>query len=161
MVRWHTRAACQWLATRNVNATIRVPWLGTSSEKVGVDDYLAQGYALDGMAHQDAKYTPRPLAHYNLTKSQTSVLSWLLERHGLYGAFLPGRVAHDLGISRKTVYLAYRRFEELGIMRVWKGKRESTQDGVVQTPHVYHFTEPVDVDYKTWLETLPVPSPRL
>jgi hypothetical protein len=160
MVLWQTRKAAQWLRTRGVNAEIRVPWLGMEAGKVGVDDYLAKGYLLSGLTTQEPYRHPHVVGGHPLSKSQTRILGWLLDQQGAYGAFYPGEVAKAVGVDRKTVYRAYKYFEELGIMRVWKGKVVKTQTGFVQAPVAYYIDEPWDMDYGSWLRRIPIPPGR-
>lgn len=156
MVVWQTRAAAQWLGSFGVRTAIRVPWLGRTIDKVGVDDYLALGHPLEELAWGEPRHAPVSVTGYGLTRSHERVLRWLLDSQGSYGSFYPGHVGKVLGINHKTVTRAYQSFEDKGVMRVWQGKRVNTPEGPRSEPHTFRLTEAVDQSYKAWLDSLPV-----
>ena len=165
MVRWQTLKASQWLVSRGVCASVRVPWIGPVSGKVGIDDFLAEGRSLCNLATHAPRVLPQPLDGYHLTGAQRKILEWLLVNQGAEGAFYPSAVGAAVGKNRATVRRAYQRFEELGIMRVWQGRRVPTQHGFVPGPHVYRVSGALETSYGQWLQRtqgrLPDPLPPL
>lgn len=161
-VLFQTRAAAQWLKTRGVNARIGVPWTGQPGVKTGVDDFLALGYRLDQLTPEEP-FPPYPGfaigPSVRLTNSQARVLDYLTSLNGYCGAFLPRAVAKALGLSRQTVRRAYKRFESMGIMVVWRGA-PCFKDGHWGNELHGFFMPGVATSYSEYLKRLKVPSPH-
>jgi hypothetical protein len=160
-VLYFTRFAAQWLADRKVNTKIAVPWAGEAMSlgKLGIDDYLARGYLLEDLTLED----PYPNALHlrpavKLTPDEEKVLNWFLVHHGNRGAFKPGEVARVLGIDRKTVWRAYKRFVDLRFMRVWEGKVFELDEHYRMRPHMYVMFELIQ-GYREFLQSIRVPLP--
>jgi hypothetical protein len=134
---------------------------GRDGRQAGVDDYLARGYGLEDLTVENAypdgqgEYFEHAL---RITPSEERVLKWLLRHQGNRGAFLPDEVARKLRINRKTVWRSYRRFEELGFMRVWEGWAVETDDGYRTRPHAYVMFELIH-GYWEWVRSIRVPLP--
>jgi hypothetical protein len=161
VVYW-TRRAAQWLHYRKVTAKIAIPWCAESEdEKTGVDDFLRRGYRLEEMHLLE----PLPNAlvmmpSIRMTRDQERVLRWLLKHQGHFGAFMPGEVAKRLRVDPKTVYNAYRYFEDQGVLRVYQGFPRLNPDGTGggNRPHKFVAYELI-AGYREFLQTIPVPVP--
>ncbi|HVH52934.1 MAG TPA: hypothetical protein VNA32_02235 [Actinomycetota bacterium] len=116
-VLYFTRLAAQWLSNSGVTTKIAVPSASEAMSlgKLGIDDYLARGYALEDLTIED----PFPDAQHlrpavKLTKSEEKVLDWLLKFWGNRGAFRVSDVARALRIHRDTVLESYKRSRSFG-----------------------------------------------
>jgi hypothetical protein len=160
-VLYFTRLAAQWLGNAGVTTKIAVPWASeaTSLGKLGIDDYLARGYALEDLTIED----PFPNAQHlrpavKLTPDEERVLGWFLQYQGNRGAFKPSEIAKAVGVDRKTVWRAYKRFEELRFMRTWPGKTFELDEHYRIRPHMYVMFELIQ-GYGDWLRGIRVPLP--
>jgi hypothetical protein len=160
-VLYFTRLAAQWLSNSGVTTKIAVPWASEAMTlgKLGVDDYLARGYALEDLTIED----PFPNSQHlwpavKLTPSQERVLGWLLKHHGNRGAFKVGEIAKALRIHRDTVLEAYSRFVELRFMRVWQGFAYELDQDYRKRPTAYVMFELIH-GYGDWLRSIRVPLP--
>ena len=164
-VYYQTRLAAQWLVSRGVNAQIAYPWTTETKDqtvdKLGVDDFLFRGYGIEDLIIENAfpedhdEYFERAL---KITPSEGLVLKRLLRTQGNRGAFKVSEVAKKLGVNRQTVLRSYKRFEELGFMRVWEGWAVETDDGYRNRPHAYVMYELVH-GYWDWVRSIRVPLP--
>jgi len=158
---YHTRMAAQWLANQGVNAKIAVPWAEEAEDgsKLGVDDYLALGYSMEGLRVEDAYANHDPVERVlTLTKSHERLLRDLMHCHGERGAFRVTKLARKLKMSRDTVLEGYRQFEKLGIMRVWEGFAQQADNGTWYTDPHWYVAYRLLPSYTDWLQSQPVPK---
>jgi hypothetical protein len=166
-VYYFTRMAAQWLVARGVNAVIAYPWTPETQnetvDKLGVDDFLALGYRMEDLDTEPAFPDKREeylTGSLKITPKEKLLLDWLLTHQGTRGGFRPGDVARVAGMNRKTAWRAYKRFEELGFMRVWEGWPVETDSGYRTRPHQYVMFELIH-GYRDFVRSLPVAHRRL
>lgn len=159
---YHTRMAAQWLFNRKVNAKIAVPWVKQARDgsKLGVDDYLALGYSVGDLRVEDAYANHDPIERaLNLTKTEEKFLRDRLRCDGERGAFRVTRLARKLKMSRESVLRAYKKCEDLGIMRVWEGFARQADDGTWYNDPHWFVAYRLLPSYTDWLRAQPVPAP--
>jgi hypothetical protein len=141
LVRAWTQMAMFTLDAEGVNAVIAVPPPGPDGEKLGIDDFLAQGGSFEELLQQPTRYDIRGLFIPKgvLTPAENRILLFLLKNFGPQGTFYPGWVADQIKVNRKTVQRSIPRLQDLGFLKVWEGKAyyDPEAQQMMNKPHVY------------------------